>query len=263
VRTFRGVTKHISSTPRRLPTAGASTRARRDREVERAARRARERDLVAIAALAALPLVTYVLARSGMSRLEAVGIAGFFAALAVAWRHGARTADEERVARWASGAWGEEATGDALARLDAKRFVVFHDVVLPGRRENIDHVVIGRGGVTVVETKRWAGPVVIGRHVRVAGARRDEVLDQVSRLRDALARALALDGDDVSGFVCVHARRVRRAWFRRRAEIDGVVFGGPDDLARWLRRRRRCLSRDEVRALAGALDGLGLESRAG
>lgn len=224
---------------------------------------------MSVVVLVALPLVTYVLARSGMSRLEAVGIAAFFVALTVAWRRGAASADADRVARWASGAWGEEATGAALDELDPRRFAVFHDVVVPRRRENIDHVVVGRGGVVLVETKRWAGRVVIGRHVRVDGRRRDEVLEQVDRLRrdlrSALAQALDADEavvvDDVGAFVCIHARSVRKAWFRRRAEIEGVSFGGPDDLVRWLRRRRRTLGHDAVKVVAAAIDELRLESR--
>lgn len=217
--------------------------------------------MVALAVLLTLPVLTYALARSGMSRLEAVGIAGFVVVLLVAWRRGAASGDSERVARWASGAWGEEATADALAGLQRRGFAVLHDVPVPGRRENLDHVVVSRGGVAVIETKRWAGRVVIGRSVRVDGRRRNEVLAQVERQRRAV-QAVAGRGVPVDAFVCVHARRVRPAWFRRRAVIAGVTFGGPDELVRWLRRRRRrpALDGASMRSLVDRLGHAGLES---
>lgn len=34
---------------------------------------------------------------------------------------------------------------------------VLHDIMLPGARGNIDHVVIARSGVAVIETKNWRG----------------------------------------------------------------------------------------------------------
>ena len=241
--------------------AGASTRARRDREIARASARGRERDVVALVVVMTLPVLTYALARSGVSRLEAVGIAAFVVVLLVAWRRGAATSDTERVARWASGAWGEEATAAALSALGRRGFAVLHDVTLPGRRENLDHVVVSKRGVAAIETKRWAGRVVIGRNVRVDGERRNDVLAQVERQRRAIV-AVVGPGIPVDTFVCIHARQVRPAWFRRRAVLDGVAFGGPDDLIRWLRRRRRrgTLDRAAVSAVVDRLAGRRLES---
>ena len=245
----------------RTGVAGGSARVRRDAEVARAVSRRRERDVVALVVVMALPVMAYALARVGVSRLEAVGIAAFVLVLLVAWRRGASSNDRERVARWASGAWGEEATADVLEPLARRGVVVLHDVVLPGRRENLDHVVVSPGGVTIVETKRWAGRVVVGRNVRVDGQRRNDVIAQAERQRRSL-RSMVGPGVPVEMFVCIHARQVRPAWFRRRAVIDGVVFGGPDDLARWLRRRRRrrVLGRDAVRSIAARVDGRRLES---
>jgi hypothetical protein len=37
--------------------------------------------------------------------------------------------------------------------------VVLHDRRIPGRRSNIDHLVIARSGVWVVDTKRYRGKV--------------------------------------------------------------------------------------------------------
>lgn len=57
---------------------------------------------------------------------------------------------------WNSGADGEEAVVRVLNNLDSS-FRVVHDVVLPGDRQNIDHVVIGPSGVWVIETKNHNG----------------------------------------------------------------------------------------------------------
>jgi len=56
------------------------------------------------------------------------------------------------------GIWGEEAVSSALSALD-NRHRVFNDLVLPGARGDIDHVVVGPGGVFVLETKNYAGEI--------------------------------------------------------------------------------------------------------
>ena len=53
---------------------------------------------------------------------------------------------------------GEEAVVDALSMLD-DRHRVFNDLVLPGARGDIDHVVVGPGGVFALETKNYSGDI--------------------------------------------------------------------------------------------------------
>jgi hypothetical protein len=53
---------------------------------------------------------------------------------------------------WRSGAKGEEKVAKSLKALRG-RYHVFHDVMLPGKRGDIDHVVVGSNGVFVIETK--------------------------------------------------------------------------------------------------------------
>jgi len=57
---------------------------------------------------------------------------------------------------WGSGAEGEEKVAEYLSLLDEK-YSVIHDVVLPGRIGNIDHIVLGPNGIFVVETKNHKG----------------------------------------------------------------------------------------------------------
>ena len=90
---------------------------------------------------------------------------------------------------WDRGAAGEEATARALASLPPE-WTVLHDVRWPGRRKaNIDHVVIGPGGVFVIDSKYWSGTVsVAGDVLRQNGRSREKV---VAAVADA---ALAVTG---------------------------------------------------------------------
>ena len=237
--------------------AGASAHAGYARARSHAASRRRARDAVVMIGLGLLPAATFVLTRYGASGIEAVGIAVFAALLLLGWRRGAAAADEYDAGAWLVGARGEERTAAVVEKAVDRASIVFHDVRPPGRRENIDHLVIGRAGVLLIESKRWSGTVVVGRTVRVNGRPRREVADQLRRLREITSRELA--AAPVEAFVCIHGARVRPAWFRRRATIDGVAYGGPRELERWLRRRRRCASRHEVDEWAAAIDLWGLE----
>src|SRR4051812_33261348 len=76
--------------------------------------------------------------------------------------------------RRAEGVQGEESTARILGVLSAEGWRVFHDVRWPGRAQaNIDHVLVGPGGVFVVDTKSWSGHIdVKGGALRQDGKRR-------------------------------------------------------------------------------------------
>lgn len=56
---------------------------------------------------------------------------------------------------------GEKAVGRFLDRLRERGYSVFHDVL--GANFNIDHVLVGPGGVFTVETKTWSKPARVTR----------------------------------------------------------------------------------------------------
>lgn len=102
---------------------------------------------------------------------------------------------------WQRGAIGEEVLGERLKDLPAE-FRVLHDRRIPGTRANIDHVVIGPGGVWVIDAKRYKGqrptlhveggfirPRV--ESLRVGGRNQAKLVtgvqSQVERVTDALA----------------------------------------------------------------------------
>lgn len=139
--------------------------------------------------------------------------------------------------RWEAGAAGERATARALAGVERDGWTVLTDVHPPGKRWNLDHLLIGPAGVVVVETKQWRRPVrTIRRHPRVLGER-------VGWQVEAVARHLGTDA--VEGFLCVHGARVRR--LRRSTPV-----GDGRHLRRWLARRRPVLGRREVDDLVRA-----------
>ena len=95
---------------------------------------------------------------------------------AVASRHRAKAQTLMRLsAAYERGALGEERTARALAALPEQDWRVFHDVHWPGRRyANVDHVVVGPGGVFVIDSKAWTGDVaVVDGVLRQNGHRRE------------------------------------------------------------------------------------------
>lgn len=89
------------------------------------------------------------------------------------------------------GAAREHLVAAALETLAPYGWTSLHDVHWPGRpKATIDHVVIGPGGVVVIDTRNWSGGVTVREGLlRQNGSRRDE---QVSRAADAASAVTAL-----------------------------------------------------------------------
>lgn len=132
--------------------------------------------------------------------------------------------------RWARGAAGERATAEILGRLPARRWVVLHDLALPGRRANVDHLVIGPTGVWVVDTKayrarmesRWGRVLVGGVPLSTAAVRWEARV-----VSDVL-------GVEATPVIAVHARGLPR----RGRRYEGVRVLPAARLPRRLRRGR-------------------------
>ncbi|MGH9125868.1 MAG: nuclease-related domain-containing protein [Acidimicrobiales bacterium] len=183
-----------------------------------------------------------VLALAGLTGRPAwlYGGAAAAAALAWSWR------PEPDPKRWWRGAAGEVATARLLARLP-RRYVVLHDRRLPGRRGNIDHVVLGRTGVWVVDSKVRRGAIEI-RHGQVMAG--DYPIEVAPAARQASGLASTL-GVQVRAVVAVHGVGLRR----RGKRVDGILILPAGRLRRRLRRGRRRLSRSEITSLSVALEG--------
>ncbi|HEU4899118.1 MAG TPA: nuclease-related domain-containing protein [Actinomycetota bacterium] len=77
------------------------------------------------------------------------------ATVVAAWALRFRPSPEARA--WRQGAVGERRTARLLGPLERQGWAVLHDLALPGSRANIDHLVIGPGGVLVIDSKQYRG----------------------------------------------------------------------------------------------------------
>lgn len=122
------------------------------------------------------------------------------------------------------GAVGEAATGVALDDLATEGWFTLHDVAWPGRpRANIDHVVVGPGGVLVVDSKNWSGRVTVeGGVLRQNGYQRPAAIAGVQEAARAVSEVLG--GMPVTGVLCM------TSGLSAAATVDGVVVCGTDRL---------------------------------
>jgi Nuclease-related domain len=104
--------------------------------------------------------------------------------------------DAER-AMWARGEQGEILVGEELDRLPPNQWWVFHAIPRGGSGTDIDHLVIGVGGVYTINTKNVSANVwVAGRVLMVGGKKTNYLPAATSEARDA-ARRIASKGGSV------------------------------------------------------------------
>ncbi len=151
--------------------------------------------LVAVVAMAAAVFLRRVPAGWAATGSDVLALGAVMVAL-VAWLSRSRSDPD----RWIRGAAGEQATARMLDRL-GRRWVVRHDLAVPGSRANLDHVVIGPSGVWVIDTKTYRAPMRAGwRSVRVGNHRLDtqaaswEAQVVADRLRIATTPVVAVHG---------------------------------------------------------------------
>lgn len=65
--------------------------------------------------------------------------------------------EKQSTKAWATGAVGEEKLGIRLDSLVSESIAALHDRRIPGTKANIDHIVITRAGIWVIDAKRYKG----------------------------------------------------------------------------------------------------------
>jgi hypothetical protein len=124
---------------------------------------------------------------------------------------------------WRRGVAGERRTARLLAPLERQGWVVLDDLAIPNSQANIDHLVIGPGGVLAIDSKHYRGQLRADRDGMVWHGR--HLL--VSALRTALWEAdqadevLGIADITVGAIVAVHGARV--PWGVLRAEGVTIV----------------------------------------
>jgi hypothetical protein len=111
---------------------------------------------------------------------------------------------------WRRGAVGERRTARLLVSMERRGWAVLHDLAIPGTAANIDHLVIGPGGVLVIDSKHYRGQLHLdrygmvwhGRHLLVSSLRK--VLWQADQADEVLGIAEI----QVAAIVAVHGASV-------------------------------------------------------
>lgn len=67
----------------------------------------------------------------------------------------ALSSERQSTAAWKSGATGESKVGAHLEAIASDQIIVLHDRRIPRTKANIDHIVVTRAGVWVVDAKRY------------------------------------------------------------------------------------------------------------
>jgi hypothetical protein len=135
-------------------------------------------------------------------------VLGAVAAVAAGW--GLRFRPSPDAVAWRQGAVGERRTARLLAGLERQGWAVLYDLAVPGSRANLDHPLIGPGGVFVIDSKQYCGRLRLdpsGRlwHGRYPLAR---TLEAVSFEADQAARVLTDPDVVVVPVVAVHGAQV-------------------------------------------------------
>jgi Nuclease-related domain len=133
---------------------------------------------------------------------------GGLAAVAAGW--GLRFRPSPDAVAWRRGAVGERHTARLLGPLERLGWVVLHDLAVPRSQANIDHLVIGPGGVFVIDSKQYGGRLQLDASGRRwhCGYPLAPTLRAVSFEADRAAQALPDPGVVVVPIVAVHGARV-------------------------------------------------------
>jgi hypothetical protein len=173
-------------------------------------------------------------------------VLGGLAATAAGW--GLRFRPSPDAVAWRRGAAGERRTARLLGQLERYGWADLHDLAVPGSRANIDHLVIGPGGVFVIDSKQYRGRLQLDASGRLWRGRYPlaPTLRSVSFEADQAAQVLPDPGVAVVPIVAVHGARV--PWGK--VVVDGVPVVAARRLPSMLRHLPTVLGPERVATVA-------------
>jgi len=135
-------------------------------------------------------------------------VVGSLAALAAGWELRFRPSPAARA--WRRGAAGERRTARLLVPLERHGWAVLHDLAVPGSQANLDHLIIGPGGVFAIDSKQYRGRLQLDPCGRLWHGRYPlaPTLRAVSFEADQAAQVLPDPGVVVLPVVAVHGAQV-------------------------------------------------------
>lgn len=132
---------------------------------------------------------------------------------------------ERNAHAWSVGAAGEAMVAEKLKELEPYGWLALHDVHWPGRpKANLDHVLVGPGGILIVDAKHWSGEVRLweGR-LRQNGYSREPEIAGVLQQSAALAALLEPDHRRlVQGWICLVGQPELRGTTSSGIRIEGL-----------------------------------------
>lgn len=168
-------------------------------------------------------------------------------------------APPQHVAAWHKGARGEQRVGARLDKLADHGMFVLHDRRVPRSEGNIDHIVVSRAGVWIVDTKAWNGALRIRsvgphreRHLFVEGHDRTKAVTGLARQVGAVTRIL---GGDVPTHPVLCFTGADWPLLSKPSWIDEVLITWPRALTKAIVATTSCDidARDVTRTLLAAL----------
>ena len=152
---------------------------------------------------------------------------------------------------WRIGADGEEKVATQLEKVLRKdpRWRILHAVPVGARGSDIDHVVIGPGGVFTINAKHHPGAKVwVGGDTFLVNGQRQPYIRNSRHEAKRAARLLSASCGfpvDVAGVVVP----VRAADVTVKQAPDDVIIVARAQVARWLRKRPEVLRTDAIEAI--------------
>jgi hypothetical protein len=173
-------------------------------------------------------------------------VVGGLAAVAAGW--GLRFRPSPDAVAWRRGAAGERRTARLLDPLERQGWAVLHDLAVPGSRANLDHLVIGPGGVFVIDSKQYRGRLQLDPSGQLWHGRYPLApsLQAVSFEADQAAQVLPDPGVVVLPVVAVHGAQV--PWGK--VVIEGVPVIAARRLPSMLRSLPHLLGPERIATLA-------------
>jgi hypothetical protein len=195
--------------------------------------------------------VTHAAERTGrLATVTALLVAtGTAAALARRW-----TRPPQPIEAWRRGAAGERRVARALERLVPLGYTVLYDRALPGTGANADALVIGPGGVFLIDAKNYRAPLRVGRDGQVY-AGRVHLGPTCATVRFVAGRAAGALAAQLGAGWSVAVQPVLALAGPpppRRLAVEGIPAVAARQLARYLTSRPAHLSPFQVGALAAA-----------
>lgn len=132
---------------------------------------------------------------------------------------------ERNAHAWSVGAAGEAKVGERMTELEPLGWLALHDVHWPGRpKANLDHILVGPGGVVVVDAKNWSGDVQLRNGVlRQNGYSREQEVSAVLQQGSAVSAILEPDHRRlVQGWICLVGQPHLRGTTSSGVRIEGL-----------------------------------------